>query len=625
MQQSLSRGNDSMSWARAVVLATGFFFLAAIYLGQIPGFFSLVFTQSTLGTMEQSMLELGLLALGLGLIGVVTVMLYDPGLTKMKQRVFAPGFALLGLVFLAAGAFLMVMVFTGQWHRFLPDQNVISLGGGQTQTINWPNQNQSYLFSNIWFQPESINIGATGFVLLTIGGGILSTVALFPLYMAGRLEGPLRNVLLQLGTGGAGALVLAYITLYTFSPQATFRTYANGAYENIVLALALFLALFALQVWLLPVMTAKGNRQRFMPALYLHSIQLIASVAVPLLVLFVVTYPLVYWANSVNLNEGYWVSCSLPSQVPSSCSFTSYVGYIVAGLVSGMFFTFLLAAGYLWNRKPVFVRLGAIFAFVFAAIAVVATHTTDPTQTPIALAIGVAIAILGLVWTIVMQNEFVPTAVREARLGCTGQWLVMGTLLLIYIAGFAFFSFAGFFDSAPNLIIASGARTIHDAYWVMLIASSLAAIQFAFLARRQPLSMVRKLTLWLVLVGGGIQVASAVHFSLHNATNLVNFAFYTGIGVEALGIVVGIVASLMAGSRGIAFAILSIALALIGAFLAYFWYVQNFDELVAAFSIAMGIGAVIYAIFGPDGPEPAFLTRLQGRSTVPGGSTVNPE
>ncbi len=624
MQQSQARDNGDMSWARAIVLATGFFFLSAIYLGQIPGFFSLVFTQATLGRMEQSMLELGVLALGLGLIGITASMIYDP---KPVTRLFVPLFGMLGLALMAVGAFFMMMVLTGQWHEFLPDQTVTVLGPGQINITNWPIPSQSYLFNPAWFQPQSIDIGALGFVLFAIGGGVFSTVALFPLHTSGKLNGPLRNLIVQMGTGGAGALVLAYLTIYTFSPAATTGTYASGAFENIALALALFLVLFALQVWLLPVMTAKENRARFMPALYLHSVQLIASVAAPLLILFVAVMPVVNWMFSVDLSNGYWVQCAVKSNIPGSCTFTPYIGYIVAGVVSGMLFTFLIAAGYLWNRKPAFVRLGSVFGFVFAALAVAATHTTDPKQTPVALSIGIGVAILGLVWTISTQKEFVPAEMRNVALGCTGQWLVMGTLLLIYIGSFGFFSFPSFIETESNIIISPGPHTIHDAYWVMLIGSSLAAIQFAFLMRRQPLGSLRKLTLWLVLVGAGMQVASSIHFSLHTF-NLVNIAYYSGIGIEVLGIVLGILCGLLTRERGgIGFVVLMLAAAIVSAFLAVFWFTINYDELVVAFSVLMGAGAIIYTIYGGDPPEPNFMARMSARGTLPrarGGSLTAP-
>src|SRR5260221_4397373 len=67
-----------MSWARALVLATGFFFLAAILIAQVPGYFYTVSTLGTLSRFEQGTLDLGLLAVGFGLISLEIAFLYDP-------------------------------------------------------------------------------------------------------------------------------------------------------------------------------------------------------------------------------------------------------------------------------------------------------------------------------------------------------------------------------------------------------------------------------------------------------------------------------------------------------------------------------------------------------------------
>ena len=65
---SVREHEKPMSWARATVIAVGFFFLTAILLGQVPSFVFVVSTLSTLTRMEQSFLAMGLLALGIGMI-----------------------------------------------------------------------------------------------------------------------------------------------------------------------------------------------------------------------------------------------------------------------------------------------------------------------------------------------------------------------------------------------------------------------------------------------------------------------------------------------------------------------------------------------------------------------------
>src|SRR5260370_33239827 len=55
-----------MSWARAILIATGFFFVTAILTGPLPGYVFTTSTLSTLAQFEQGMLNLGLLAVGIG-------------------------------------------------------------------------------------------------------------------------------------------------------------------------------------------------------------------------------------------------------------------------------------------------------------------------------------------------------------------------------------------------------------------------------------------------------------------------------------------------------------------------------------------------------------------------------
>jgi hypothetical protein len=605
MQQAAFREPGDMSWARALLLATGLFFVIVIFTGQIPGFFELVATQATLGRMEQSLLELGLLSLGLALIGFTASFLYDP---RPISPVFLGGFFLLGSAFAAAGAIMMYFVTTGTWHKYLPDQTVTSLGAGKTQITNWPNPNQPYLFNHAFFQPQSIDLGATGFVLLLTGAGILSYVLLYPLYQSGRLT-RIRRLLVQLSAGGAGAFVLAYLTLYTFSTDKATSNFASNAIENILLCLALFLVLFSLQVWLLPVMTAPINRQKFMPANYLHAAMLLGNVAVPLLAVFVLLYPFVNLLATSLPADNWFVQCASKTNIPASCTFSPNVGYVVAAIVSGMLFTFVIAAGYLWNRKPAFVRLGMVYGFAFLSTAVVATHTTNVTETSISLALAVGIAILGLIWIVVTQREFVPAAVEGQALGCTGQWLVMGTMLLVYLAGFAFFSFPDFLDTEPNLIIAQGPKAIHDAYWALILMGALAAMQFAFLVRRQALGFIRKATLWAVLIGIFMQVGAALNLNLRNGVGG-NIAYFTGITIEAIGVLLCLYGALQTRKQGgLGFALFAVITTAIGIVGALFWYIVKMDELVVAFTCLMGVGAVIYTIYGAD-PVDRFSTRM---------------
>src|SRR5215469_2134906 len=89
----LREHEQPMSWARALVLATGFFFLAIVLVAQIPGYFYTVSTLATLARFEQGTLDLGLLALGFGVLCFEISMLYDP-----KPLIFPELFAALGVI-----------------------------------------------------------------------------------------------------------------------------------------------------------------------------------------------------------------------------------------------------------------------------------------------------------------------------------------------------------------------------------------------------------------------------------------------------------------------------------------------------------------------------------------------
>jgi hypothetical protein len=613
-----STGGSDMSWARAIVLATGFFFISAIYLGQIPAFFSLAYTQAQLHTASQATLSLGLLAAGLALIAITASFIYDP---KPLSPLLPPLFGLIGVGLAGIGVIGMGFVFlTG--HHFFPDQTV-TVVNGNINTNNWPDPSHGWFLNQYWFQPQSVDIGSVSFIAFITGMGMLTYALLYYPWRNGKLTPVVTAFIMRLAVGAAGVLLLAYLTVFTFSPNLTVKTYGSGAIENVILVLALGLVLFALQVWMLQVMTAPGNRQRYMPSMYLHGVMLLGNVAVPLLGIFVVLYPVVNWMYNTHFMGDYWVQCAIKVSVPDSCTFTPDIGYIIAGIVGGMLFTFLIAAGYLWNRKPAFVKLGSTFAFVFAAIAVVATHDTSdpnhPNQLPVSLMLAIGIAILGVIWTVATQREFVPQAARNVALGCTGQWLVMGTLLFIYLAAFGLFSYPQFFDTEQNLISAQGPNALHDAYWVLLIAGGLAAMQFAFLSRRDKLGSIRKMALWAILIGGTMEVVASVHFNLSvgfNPTdggNPVNVAYFAGVIIEAVGILIALYGALATKSIGLAIANATFAfIGIVGAFTTHALG-GGHDDVVVAFSIIGCIGAILYTIYGQDAPD-RLLARFLNRN-----------
>src|SRR5215831_7712564 len=156
-----------MSWARAIVIATGFFFITAILIGQIPSYVFTVSTLATLTSFEQGFLALGLLSLGLGLIALEISFLYDP-----KPLIPWPLFAVAGLGLGAIGAILLFMVgVSGTIPQFLPTAQ------------------DGYYIASFWFQPNSIDLVSVGLVALITGLGMLTVAVLNPWVLSGRALG----------------------------------------------------------------------------------------------------------------------------------------------------------------------------------------------------------------------------------------------------------------------------------------------------------------------------------------------------------------------------------------------------------------------------------------------------
>src|SRR5437763_16832425 len=78
MQQAQQRETpERMSWARAMIFGVGFFFLAAILVGQLPSYIFNLVTNSMVG-LEQPTLALGAICLASFIIIQVIVLLFYP-------------------------------------------------------------------------------------------------------------------------------------------------------------------------------------------------------------------------------------------------------------------------------------------------------------------------------------------------------------------------------------------------------------------------------------------------------------------------------------------------------------------------------------------------------------------
>lgn len=619
-----------MSWARAVLLATGFFFATAILVGQLPGYIFTISTLSTLARFEQGMLDLGLIALGLGVLCFEVALLYDP---KPILSLFVPVFALAGVVVAVIGGYLIYQVYVGVyatnifgqpgWSEFLPD--TIQRNG---HAVTWPAANQPYLFHPAWFQLQSIDLSAVGLIALVVGLGMLGFAVLNPIVLSGRFVGPLRDLLVRFSIGLSIVIVALYLSIYTFTPT-TFEvknaknTLEPGPVGNVLLFVALLLAIFALQLWLLPVMVA--NRSRFMPATYLHGVVgLIGNVAAPLLLAWVVIYPLVNLVHSAD-SQQFWVQCSQKTNIPGSCTLTPFTGYIICALAFGMPFTLLLAGLYFWSTRRDMVVLGGTIGILFLSLALLLVHVDDPVQLPLMLVVATGIAILAFIWTWGTQREFAPTAAQQ--LGCTGQWLVLGTLTLLFLFGFAAFSLPGYFESESlALFYVPGHNLLHDAFWAILLMGGLAAFQLALLIRRRPMTNLRKFAMWAMLVALGLEMVGAIQGFHRNVLTLgVNAmegshaVFVAGICFEAVGIAACLYGALRAVSRSIPWAVaIGVVVLLCLAFGVVIYNLTTpYPELVVFAFIAAMAGAFAYTALGPDpaDTELSYMANGNGESS----------
>jgi hypothetical protein len=579
-----------MSWARALVLATGFFFIAAIFIGQLPGYF---YTTSTLGTLsrfEQGTSDLGLLAVGAGLIALEIAFLYDP-----RPLIPWPLFGVVGAGIAAIGGFFLIMVYTQQWSPLQP-----------ATTQGW--------FGNpIWIQNSSFDLRSVGMIALLVGGAMILYAVLCRPVLSGALDGAAGALLVRLCLVAAGAIVAVYITIFTFSPHTIlgpavppqFPLGRQGEVGNALLFIALGLALAALQIWLLPIMVR--HRQQFMPAVYLHGVVgLIGNVGVPLLVIWALTYPVVYAIHSFDSTQ-FLVQCSDKTVIPGSCTFTPYTGYIITALVIGLTFQLLALAIYFWSTRRNTVILGAVIGLVYLGIAATIIHVDDPAQLPLGLFVAICVAFLAFAFAWASQREF--SVERAEALGCTGQWLVLGTGLLIYLAGFSVFSFPNFFESeALGLNYNPGSHLIHDAFWGALLMGGLAAMQLVLLTRRVPMSQLRKFIMWTLLVSVALELVGAIQ-GFHSdilaggwdVAEGSHAVFFAGVCFE----VVGVLAALFgAGIRASSLRWFLVVLvpALVGGAGAYVAYSFPGDraEIVVFCFILCTIGAFAYAVAGPD-------------------------
>src|SRR6266700_4554844 len=147
---------EQMSWARAVIFATGFFFLAAMLIGQIPGYIHLQFTASSLEGLEQGSFGLAVACLAGFIVVQVIMLLFDP-----KPVILPAILTVLGIPLSLIGLALSIWApATGctpaqsTCNQFFP-----------TSSTNW-----SPLLSGkfLWFQPNALDFVALGLGILGV-------------------------------------------------------------------------------------------------------------------------------------------------------------------------------------------------------------------------------------------------------------------------------------------------------------------------------------------------------------------------------------------------------------------------------------------------------------------------
>jgi hypothetical protein len=490
MQHTQQReAGERISWARALIFAVGFFFLAALLVGQIPSYINLQMTSSSLIGMEQAMFAFALVCFGGFLIVQAIVLLFDP-----KPVVPPSIFIGLGVLLAFAGT---VLIF---WAVLTGNQMVPHI------TTNW----NSVLGGRVlWFPENSLDLVALGAIILFVGvaWAFYGSLARREQSNPDRRDlgtTPAIRMLLTVGT----VMLVVFMLFFAFvSPDglakivdpscavaattacgwSTGLFWVNTAY-NLFLVIAIFCTLgaFALRLHYL----MRPTRKNTMGGLYMVGVNL-APIGALCLVIWFALYPFIGWLHGLPGLGPYFTVCARISAIPQSCGFAQAGGDLIGSILTVNGFAILMAAVWGWKTKRNLVVVGSLTIAALLAVTTLLIHieyANAPYEATIALIVCAAALIMTTIWTSVARREF--AVVGEKPLGCLGMWLVVGTCFFIYIASFAFFSLPGFGSEtetnipfSPGSII--GAKSQLDALVVLVIIGLLVAIQFYFLARNR--------------------------------------------------------------------------------------------------------------------------------------------
>jgi hypothetical protein len=480
---------EKMSWARAMIFAIGFFFISAMLLGQLPGYFFTMMTSASVVGLESGLLGLAVVCLAGFTIIQVIVLLFDP------KPVLPP------VIFVILGAGSAIVGFALASWAALSDFHYFPLAN----TNLWPVLGGQFL----WFQPNSIDLVMIGLAVLTVGLAMVlyGVLAQREMHNPDRRD-PGTTPLIRLLLIGGTLLLVVFLILYTYVNNVglahQFATSTDGAevalrwinyFAGFPLGLALIMTGWAFLLRLHYLM--RPVRKRTMSGLYMVGALGLAQTGAILLVSFVIIYPLLAWMNTwtfIGLNK-YLTLCTKPDQIPVSCAFSQQSGYIIDTILTSNFFVLLMAAVWAWKSNRNLVVIASLVTFGVVAMATLLLHTNQE-QIIVAFLLCGAMLVLAAIWTSVSRREF--ALIGENNLGCLGMWLVFGTCFCIYLAAFAFFSIPEWFpENEVNIPFVAGlllgppaeggtaAVAKIDAIVALVVTGVLAAIQFYYLARNR--------------------------------------------------------------------------------------------------------------------------------------------
>lgn len=449
---------ERISWARALIFGVGYFFIAAILVGQLPGYIFNASTASSLQEFEHGSLSLGLICIASFAIIQVIMLLFDP--KPVVPPIIVVG---LGAILSVLGVALSIWApLTGNQYFPKINTSIAPLLGGKF----------------LWFQPAAVDFLMVGLIVLLVG----MAMVFYGILALGEQRNPDRR---DLGVTPAmrWMTVLAIVLLIVFLYGYTFLSSSRMAQIviNIALGISIFLALGAFGLRLHYLM--RPVRKSTMAGLYAIGALGLAQIGAILILAWLLVYPAIDWIHSWSfIGLGTFLTvCTRATAIPATCSFSSDAGYLIDAIVTTNFFIVMLAAVWAWKSNRNLVVIGSVVVTAIIALTALLMHT-GPSQIPTAMMICAGALILAVIWSSVARREF--AVVGEANLGCVGMWLVVGTCLFVYIACFALFSVPLFAseETPPNIPAPPSGS---DAIVVLALFGVLAAIQFYFLIRNR--------------------------------------------------------------------------------------------------------------------------------------------